>query len=76
MFGILDRKIKVMVIVMTGGPHVSVVMDVQPQTHQFLDQTPISESVRSVLCTRFGLWEKRNLSFTFVIKFTWKKAMH
>lgn len=32
-FRILDRQVEVVVVLMAGGPHVSVIVHVQPQTH-------------------------------------------
>lgn len=48
-FGVLDGQVEMMVVFVTGGPHVTIVVHVQPQPHQLLDQAPLSQRVRPVL---------------------------
>lgn len=49
MFGVLDGQVEMMVVFVTRGPHVTIVVHVQPQPHQLLDQAPLSQRVRPVL---------------------------
>lgn len=48
-FGVLDGQVEMMVVFVTRGPHVTIVVHVQPQPHQLLDQAPLSQRVRPVL---------------------------
>lgn len=65
MFGVLDGQVEMMVVFVTGGPHVTIVVHVQPQPHQLLDQAPLSQRVRPVL--RPGLRLKKNTKNIYML---------
>lgn len=64
-FGVLDGQVEMMVVFVTGGPHVTIVVHVQPQPHQLLDQAPLSQRVRPVL--RPGLRLKKNTKNIYML---------
>ena len=55
MFGILHRKVEVVVVLVTGGAHVAVVVHVQPQGHQLLDQASLPQGRGAMLRPWLGL---------------------
>lgn len=67
MFGVLDGQVEMMVVFVTGGPHVTIVVHVQPQPHQLLDQAPLSQRVRPVL--RPGLRLKKYKKYIHAVKY-------